>query len=87
MIITIYVNWDNQEIYANEQELVKGYLSWHGGEDDHFRDYLDENYESNFLFRADEKEKEAILKRYNEDLVENAKDWADYNGMINTIEI
>ena len=87
MTITFYVNWDAQEIYKNDEALVKGYLDYHGGKDEHFNEYLNEMYESDTLFYATEEKKKDILKQYNESVLEGAKDWAINCDMTCTIEI
>lgn len=88
MTITFYVNWDAQEIYRNEEELLDGYLrNYAWGKDMHFNEYLAENYEADTLFYATEEKKKEILERYNKEVLENAKDWAIELDMINTIEI
>ena len=87
MTITVYINWDAQEIYKNEEELMEGYLNYHGGKDEHFNEYLNEMYEASTLFHATEDKKENILKQYNESVLEGAKDWAIDYDMIYTIEI
>jgi hypothetical protein len=86
MTITFYVDWEAERIYKNESELVEGYLEY-SGEDIHFNDFLNLNYESNTLFNATEDEKKNILERYNKELSEEAKDWAVSNNMKHTIEI
>ena len=87
MTITLYVNWDSQELYKNEKELVEGYLDYHGGKEMHFNEYLGEAYEPDTLFYATEEKKKEILERYSADVLENAKDWAINCDMLNTIEI
>lgn len=87
MTITLYVNWEAQELYKNEKELVEGYFSWHGGEDACFNEYLSEVYELDTLFYATEGKKKEILEKYKADMLENAKDWAIDFDMITTIEV
>lgn len=87
MTITLYVNWEAQELYKNEKELVEGYLDFHGGATAHFNDFLCESYEADTLFYATEEKKKNILKEYNTIVLENAKDWAKISNMEQKIEI
>lgn len=87
MTITLYVNWEAQELYKNEKELVEGYLDFHGGATAHFNDFLCESYEADTLFYATEEKKKNILEEYNAIVLENAKDWATDYDMITTIEV
>ena len=88
MTITLYIDWENREIYKNEKELVEGYLrDYQWGGNLHFREYLDNNYESDTLFYTTEEEKKVILEQYNADTLKDAKDWAINYNMIHTIEI
>lgn len=87
MTIKIYINWDAQEIYKNENELMRAYLDYHGGGAMHFNEFLSEMYEPDTLFYATEEKKKDILKQYNESVLEGAKDWAIDLDMLNTIEI
>ena len=87
MTITFYVNWDVQEIYRDEEELIEGYLDYHGGKDDNFNEYLNEAYDSTTLFYATDTKKKEILEKYDVVTLENAKDWAINYDMIYTIEI
>ena len=87
MTITLYVNWEAQELYKNEKELVAGYFDYHGGKDACFNEYLGEAYEPDTLFYATEGKKKEILEKYNAVMLENAKDWATDYDMITTIEV
>lgn len=87
MTITLYVNWEAQELYKNEKELVERYLDFHGGATAHFNDFLCEAYEADTLFYATEEKKKNILEEYNTTVLENAKDWASYNNMEQEINI
>lgn len=86
MTITIYVNWECQEIYPTEEELVNGYIE-HNCEEKEFRWYLDNSYSSDEIFAFTEHEKEEIKKSYKEYLLRSARDWADHNKMKQKIEI
>lgn len=87
MIITLYINWEAQEIYKNDDALVEGYLDYHGGKEMHFNEYLGEAYEPDTLFYATEEKKKDILEHYKAVILENAKDWAKDWDMLTPVEI
>ena len=87
MTITFYVNWAEQEIYKNDEELVEEYLDYHGGKTMNFNEYLGEAYDPDTLFYASEQQRKEILETYNAVVLENAKDWATSYSMTTTIEI
>ena len=86
MTITLYINWECQEIYKTEEELVEGYLEYACVKDD-FRDWLDNNYSSDEIFAFTEYEKEDVKMSYQEELLKSAQYWAEGNNMIQEIEV
>lgn len=86
MTITFYVNWAEQEIYKNDEELLKGYLEYCCDEDD-FREWLNENYNSDEIFAFEDFQKEEVKKSYQEYLIQSAQNWVYDNGMEQEINI
>lgn len=86
MTITLYVNWENQEIYQNEEEIIDGYIE-QCCDDDHFRCWLDDEYASDEIFAMTQSQKEEVEKSYREYLLQSARNWAYDNNMELTIKI
>lgn len=86
MTIKVYINWEEQEIYQNEKELIDGYIEYYCDEDD-FRSWLDENFTSDIIFAFTEHEKEAAKMSYQEYLLKSAQSWAHDNNMEQEINI
>lgn len=86
MTIKIYVNWEEQEIYRNENELIEGYKEHECPEDD-FRDFLDNNYTSDEIFSFSEYQRMEVEELYNIYLLNSAHDWVYRNNMEQDIEI
>lgn len=86
MTITLYVDWDYQEIYKNDDELVNGYIE-HYCADDRFRCWLDDEYTSDEIFAMTQSQKEEAEKSYRNYLIQCAREWAYDNNMEQEVEI
>lgn len=86
MTITFYANWEEQEIYQNDKELIDGYIE-HYCDENAFRDWLDENYNSDIIFAFTENKKEEVKIAFQEYLLQAARNWARDNSMEQEINI
>lgn len=86
MTVTFYVNWDYQEIYQNEEELVDGYIG-QCCDDDHFRCWLDDEYTSDEIFAMTQSQKEVVNESYREYLLQSARNWAYNHNMEQEIKV
>lgn len=86
MTVTLYVNWEQQEIYQNEEELVDGYIGY-GCDEDDFRHWLDDNYSSDEIFAMTQSQKEEAENSYREHLLHSARYWAYDQNMKQEINI
>jgi hypothetical protein len=72
--------------FQTEEELLEGYKNEINCSDD-FDEFLEYNFRSSDIFKWDDQQKEEVLSRYQEGIIERAKDWADNYDMKYTIEI
>lgn len=86
MTITLYVNWEYQEIYRDEEELINGYID-QCCDDDHFKCWLDDEYASDEIFDMTQSRKEEVKESYREYLLLSARNWAYNNNMEQEINI